>query len=189
MNIQKPKKLIYSLIYPGVLFAGIFTVGLHVPRPTFLHTLLHDSATQLGILFLVFFCASYLNGHELPVQQRKGGQGYNFWTLTLDVIEVILMFTGFYALRLLETGTTQGEKPAIEAAYVCLILVIIEQLFWRMAARIKTDNATAWVIRVVVLVILLSGALLWTKSDLVNPVVVILTSFLIAVYLIWFRKE
>lgn len=168
-------KFMYELLYPAVLGAGIVGMAMRLASDSSTTDPNFIARASLGLLFLVFFCASFMaskQGTYTPLA---------FW---LDVVEVVLMFFGFYWLRLF---SPECHDLLIEGLYVLLIALIILQILWRKAVGVpllRRVGLRVWAIFALGLGLVYNNACLF-----VTPAVTGITAILIVYYAVGSASE
>jgi hypothetical protein len=123
MAIGKLQYTMYGLLYPAVLGSVIVAGAIRIATPGWTGDLYLVDRVSLGTLFLVFFCVSFANSGD--------ARSYQATAFLLDLIEVALMFLGFWFLRLL---AITAEEPEMVYAYGTLLVLIPLQEVWRRVA-------------------------------------------------------
>lgn len=167
---KKLHDVMYGLFYPAVLGAGLVGLSLHGAGESSVGFACRAPAMQLGVLFLLYFTASFAASFGLP---KYGASAF-----LLDLGEVFLMFLAFYLLRLFERSV---ETPRIHAAYLVLLVSILWQFLWRWRVG-KNVWARAY-LRLGAAVCAIVGFRVDTSSCLVHSIIALALATIILLYL------
>jgi|SRR6476661_5566398 len=144
---QALHRLMYGLLYPAALGAGIVALAVKVMSLRSGWGAMLDPALQLGVLYCVVFSASYVASYP--------PEAYNPAAFLLDLVETGLIVVGLFLLGYL-TGTNSNVR--IGAAYLLLAAATSLQLFWRVSVR-RPWKRQAWLRGIVVLLLVLGACL------------------------------
>jgi hypothetical protein len=167
--------LIYLLLYPAVLAAGIVGISVRIA----LHYSVTDDffleRTSLGLLLVTFFCASYISSGK-PILYSAPATGF-------DLLEMVLMFAGFHYLGLFFPDHI--EPPRAGVAYFILIILIPLDMVWLKLVR--ENSRRLWELRVLAVLLLAVGWVFGRRLWWITPSVAALT--LLPIYLYVFTPR
>lgn len=127
-------RFVYGLVYPAVLGTGIVVLGHALLPLSSVGAAFRAPAIWLGIVYLFVFSASFVAGEMTKTYGRKA------WGL--DLLEVILIFVGFYLLGLLDPHAVSAEH--IGGAYWVLMLANGVELGWRKTQNLSLEWSSQW---------------------------------------------
>ncbi|HXD43256.1 MAG TPA: hypothetical protein VN649_22015 [Ramlibacter sp.] len=170
MTTGKLQNTMYGLLYPSVLGAVIVTCAIRIATPGWSGDPYLVDRLSLGTLFLVFFCLSFANSSD--------AQSYKAAAFLLDLVEVALMFLGFWYLRLLAITT---EEPETVYAYRTLLVLIPLQEIWR---RVAVPERRWYLVelRIAVWMVLFVALLTRDSFSLVTPIASTAATALMVLY-------
>jgi hypothetical protein len=133
----------YGLVYPAVLGTGLVLFATHVARViqkshTTMTSVLQDLSVYPAIAAGFFYVLSFTALSKSAEEKER--PSYQWLPFLVDWIEVLLMFSCFYFLRLIDE--TQQGRPNPFLAYGCLLVdVIVVQPVWRLFAGVNVRTA------------------------------------------------
>lgn len=118
------KNLMQGLYYPAITGTGVVLVMYRATMHKTLVEFLTDYALGYGILFVLFFSASFV---AISIVRDHD---YLLWEFFLDVLEVVCVFYVFYCLGLFDTSKI--APPNFKGVYAALAVLAVFQALWRL---------------------------------------------------------
>ena len=136
------KNLMQGLYYPAVTGTGTVLVLYRLTMHESVFSAAHDLALGYGIVFVLWFSASFVAISLVPVERYTG---YEF---LLDTIEVILTFCAFYFLGLFSTDSIR--EPNLRGVYGSAFVLGVAQALWRFCLP-DSHDFRLWILRLTLL--------------------------------------
>lgn len=118
------KNLMQGLYYPAITGTGVVLVMYRATMHETLVEFVTDYALGYGILFVLFFSASFV---AISIVRDRD---YLLWEFFLDVLEVVCVFYAFYYLGLFDTSRI--VPPNFKGVYASIAVLAIFQALWRL---------------------------------------------------------
>jgi hypothetical protein len=174
-------QLMYGLLYPGVLGAGIVLTAVRAAHDDSASKALLDPAIHVAVTSAIFFMASFVSAFYWPTTTPHALHlpRYSVGAFACDVAEIVLMFICFHYLGLFELPTI--VVPSLFPAYTALAVDVLLQFAWRKAAHIEDWNKL-WGLRCLIAAVMLAGALFGAYS----PLITILITIVVAAFVLYY---
>jgi hypothetical protein len=175
------RDIMYGLIYPAVLGTGLVLAVLRVTKEPTAYARFHDSALYVAFASGLFYTFSFTSQSE---KQPDGSEiAYRRLAFLVDFSEVILMFSCFYYLGLLDDRVID---PRLSPAYgFILVDVAVIQPLWRLVAGVRVFDFWKW--RLVVMAALVAGLFLGlSESSCFHPLFDAIVSSVVSCSIVYY---
>ncbi len=161
---QTLRRIMYALIYPVVLGAGLLVLGEAVVSHPSPRALLAP-APNLGVVYMVIMSFAFVAG--------ESSGDYRVTAFVLDLLEVGLVFGGMLRLGLVDSHAMPAQH--LRSGYYLLAGCLAIEPAWRLVTGHELKWRHQW-LRIVALVLLVSAGA-WVDQAfryMVNAVLILL---------------